>query len=109
MSVRTSTFSPRICSGDMYAGDPTICPVEVSSVSPDRSLPIPKSVTFETSPSVSRMFAGLMSRWITPRSWAWARASATSATIRTRSLTERAPGIPSFWDRLPPETYSIAR
>ena len=28
---------------------------------------------------------------------------------RTRSFTERAPGIPSFWERLPPETYSIAR
>ena len=55
-----------ICSGAMYVGAPTMAPEPVTSADCRRA--IPKSMIF-TRPSLAmRTLAGLMSRWITPRS-----------------------------------------
>ena len=45
---------------------------------------MPKSASSAWPPS-SRMFSGLMSRWITPRPWAYCSASATSRVMRSAS------------------------
>ena len=75
MSARVSMSSPEnpACSGDMYSSVPTTAPnwVDIdSSVSlPAVALATPKSITFGTGlPSiiVTRMFAGLRSRWTIP-------------------------------------------
>ncbi len=62
----------------MYVGVPTVIPVCVS-VSPPAIVTaraIPKSASIAREPS-SRMFSGLMSRWMTLRAWAKSSASAT--------------------------------
>jgi hypothetical protein len=60
------SVSPRICSGAMYATIPITLPAVVIRVAP-RSTARPKSATFTATGSrLSRMFIGLMSRWITP-------------------------------------------
>ena len=48
------------------------------------ALAMPKSVT-TAAPPESRMFSGLMSRWITPSPWAKASARATSRSRLTAS------------------------
>ena len=76
--------SPASCSGAMYAGVPMAIPADVMPVigiAALRALATPKSVTSACDPCV-RMFAGLMSRWMTPRSCANASASTTSCRIR---------------------------
>ena len=52
----------------MYAGVPTVTPVWVSlsPLAALTALAIPKSATIAC-PDSSRMFSGLMSRWMTPR------------------------------------------
>ena len=64
--------SPDDCSGAMYAGVPSACPVSVScsraACPPPRA--IPKSATWVEPSSVSRRFSGFTSRWITPSLWA---------------------------------------
>jgi hypothetical protein len=52
----------------MYAGVPKIFPAFVS-VEPKRRA-TPKSVILGTPSEETRMFVGLMSRWMIPRSWA---------------------------------------
>ena len=61
----------------MYCGVPIICPYAVNSVFSVngwlRALATPKSITFATglpSSSVTMMFDGFKSRWITPFWWA---------------------------------------
>ena len=74
-SVRTSTFlALRICSGDMYAGDPktdAVCVIEgFWGVPSPSALEIPKSSTLTTEGPSSRCvrnrFDGLRSRWTIP-------------------------------------------
>ena len=61
-SLRWSTDSPRACSGDMYWGVPAMMPVFVRLAS-SAARASPKSVNFTRStPSASRMLAGLTSR-----------------------------------------------
>ena len=75
MSVRSSTsLEERICSGDMYAGEPNTVLVVVSddSLEPAGSvnLEMPKSSTLTWSrpswPRVRKRFAGFRSRWMIP-------------------------------------------
>ena len=74
-SLRESTSSPRACSGDMYDTVPMVVPGEVTSsrqvrvaiapaADPARRpvLASPKSSSFASPRSVTKMFAGLMSR-----------------------------------------------
>ena len=66
-SLRPSTCpAPVACSGLIYAGVPTDMPDSVSRSPPAAVIarPIPKSTTIAC-PSLSRMFSGLMSRWMT--------------------------------------------
>ena len=80
-SVRASSFSPRTCSGDMYATVPSAVPglvrfTSASIVSPPMatasfapagiSFARPKSSTFAWPRSVMKIFAGLMSRCTMP-------------------------------------------
>ena len=62
-----TSLLPIACSGDMYVGVPTAIPVRVSVSPPatDTARAIPKSATIAPLAS-SRMFSGLMSRWMTP-------------------------------------------
>ena len=87
MSARSSIeLASRACSGDMYAGVPSMLPVRVLCMSPpllDTSFAIPKSRILITTgvraePSVARnRLSGLRSRWTMPRSWAADSALAT--------------------------------
>ena len=68
----TSSFRPRHCSGDMYAGVPKMTPVRVFAPSlpaqSGRNFAIPKSSTFTRSPpgdigsDTRNRFSGLRSR-----------------------------------------------
>ena len=70
---------PRRCSGDMYGSVPSTAAVSVSrvigpvSISASRRA-MPKSASCAPS-APSSTFAGLRSRWTTPRSCAWASAA----------------------------------
>jgi hypothetical protein len=101
MSARASTRSPRSCSGAMYGTVPTIAPsvdrVAVGSVLPAPAggpthFARPKSSTFTRPSSLSMTFAGLRSRWTTPRSCAAESAPATSAAISSTRERGRPPG-----------------
>jgi len=80
-SVRASTLrAERICSGDMYVGEPsTACVVVISRSPRPCTLEMPKSSTLtHGEPSrrvVRKRLAGLRSRWTMPRAWASASAS----------------------------------
>ena len=77
-SQRASTVSPRACSGAMYAGVPTMTPGCVSADVVGRragqaeveDLDARARLRRVGSPRSSQTLAGLMSRWIRPRSWA---------------------------------------
>jgi len=94
MSARVSTSSPEnsACSGAMYSGVPIIWRNSVNSVfSVSRwfvAFAMPKSITFGTGlPScrVTRMFDGLMSRWMIPFWWACCTARHTCWKSSSRS------------------------
>ena len=70
----------------MYAGVPTVIPIEVSAPESCSALLTPKSATTACD-ELSRMFSGFMSRWITPCACAKASASSVSRRMRTLSLT----------------------
>ncbi len=87
MSVRASRSPSAIaCSGLMYPGDPIGWPAWVSVRLPAALMAraMPKSATIACVPE-SRMFSGLMSRWMIPCPWAKARASATSRAMWSAS------------------------
>ena len=63
-SVRASTDSPRICSGDMYGSLPLSTPVRVFLPSLG-IFDTPKSSTLHTPSTVTNRFCGDTSRWIT--------------------------------------------
>ena len=53
---------------------------------------MPKSISFACgSPSQTSTFCGLMSRWTTPREWAWSSASQRSAPTSATSRSESSP------------------
>jgi hypothetical protein len=62
---------------------------------------------------LSRTFPGLMSRWITPRAWAWARASSRSSSTARSVAKVSARWVPSgarqSSTRVPCGTSSITR
>ena len=85
---------PRHCSGDIYAGVPSIVPVSVASSSPSSaSWQIPKSRSFVRSPACAsaswtrKMFAGFKSRWITPLACATASEAVTWRAMRNASTS----------------------
>ena len=75
---------PSACSGARYAAVPNSSPLLVI-VSSLCSRAIPKSATCRPRSRSSRKFAGLMSRWTIPRSWAWSSAEAASRSQRRAS------------------------
>ena len=85
MSLRPSSSSPRICSGERYCGLPMTEPAIVSSVDCPVTLAMPKSVTLTRPWVSSRTLLGLMSRWTMPWRWANSSASAVSRTMRSTS------------------------
>jgi hypothetical protein len=92
-SLRASTRSPRICSGDAYATVPenvSVCVTEPVV----GNLARPKSRITASSRSVSRILALLMSRWTTPRACASRRPSATCDTMRMDSSMGMRPCFP---------------
>ncbi len=84
-------------------------PVAVRSpAAPERA--IPKSVrTAWPSRERTRMLPGLMSRWMTPWSWACWSASATEAMIGITSAAARAPRSAIRSARERPSMYSMTR
>ena len=123
MSERSSTAEPMFCSGDMYGGVPPImalgagfraaagrCPVvallDTTVVAVRKIMAMPKSRIFTDPSSVTWMFPGLRSPWMTPCSCAartaaasW-RAMVTAWLVESRSRRMRA-------DKLSPATYSM--
>ena len=83
---------------------PTTSPVRVSASSPARWA-TPKSVSFARSPrdagSGTITFCGLTSRWMTPRSCAWASASASASPIRRTSRSDSSSAASSWRERAP--------
>ena len=86
----------------MYAGVPIASPVSVSRSSPSApsARAIPKSATRVFPSRVSSMFSGLMSRWITPWSWAYCEGLGRLARDPERVVHRELP--------LPPEPVAQA-
>jgi hypothetical protein len=93
MSTLWSVRSPRTCSGAMSFSVPSIMLLAVTSEATMRASP--KSRIFTIPSSVMKMFAGLMSRWITRRRWANDRPSQISAAISSLRGRLIASGLPS--------------
>ena len=132
MSLRSSTFSRRTCSGAMYAGVPISWSARVMSASGEARpepegvddggteskegtmLPSrtparrarPKSSTRTRPSSPMSTLSGLKSRWMRPRSWAAARPWPAATITFTTSRQERSPR--SHVRRVLPGTYSMA-
>ena len=96
-SERRSTAPPRRCSGDMYGSVPSTAAVWVSRVtfgpvsSSASRCAMPKSASCAPS-APSSTFAGLRSRWTTPRSCACASAANRRAKTAAVSGGGSAPG-----------------
>ena len=67
---------------------PTIAPFSVTKDDSSTYRTSPKSASF-ASPSPSKMFAGLMSRWMTPRAWSSATAEEIGRTTSRARAGER--------------------
>jgi hypothetical protein len=90
----------------MYDGVPITMPVIVSVVVSIRAMP--KSATFSVPPVVRIRFAGLMSRWTTPRACAKSSACSNCDVIAT-SWPSSKRALRFRYSRSPvPSTYSIA-
>ena len=98
-SLAGEVGSPRACSGAMYPTDPSTDPTAVS-VSWSAARAIPKSETRIVSSSAMSRFAGLTSRWTTPRAWALSSARAACSSHRsacsggTAPRCSRSPTVP---------------
>ena len=91
-SVRLSRLPPVICSGDMYAGVPTMVPACVRStevLSESCTRATPKSVSLVRACASSITLAGLMSRWMMPALCAKSSASHSSHMMRTASFRSK--------------------
>ena len=91
MSVRASTGSAHVCSGLMYAAVPGVTPGAVIAV--PSSLAMPKSRILSVPSAVTMRFAGLMSRWMIPRSCAAASPLAVCSASDTTSSMENGPRV----------------
>ncbi len=119
-SARWSIALARTCSGAMYISLPRIVPASVLMIL-SRALATPKSRIFTSPAKETWTFCGLMSRWMIfirrPREsrapWAAYRPLHTSiATCTAKSQPKGRPRSVArrrSWDRLRPDTYSIAR
>lgn len=121
-SVRPSNFSPRTCSGDMYATVPSAVPglvrfasasivsppmLTASLVSAGISFARPKSSTFAWPRSVMKIFAGLMSRCTMPPVCAASSASATSIPVSSSISKPSGPLVMRCFN-VAPRSSSIA-
>ncbi len=68
---------------------------------------MPKSATFTSPASVTRMLPGLTSRWTTPLRWANPSAAATSVDTSAARLAGSFPSARSTSARVRPFTYSM--
>ena len=81
------------CSGDMYAGVPTIAPTSAKLMSvsfTSVALATPKSMTFgvgRPSTSVTSTLPGFRSRWMIPFWWACCTAWQTATNSSSRAFT----------------------
>src|SRR5207249_3842538 len=108
-SARWSSATPWACSGAMYIGVPAIRPDCVKLAS-STARARPKSLILTRStPFSSRMFAGLMSRWIFPIAWAAARPCAICTPMRSTSNGSSGPTRSSLCCSVSPATYSMTR
>ena len=109
-SERWSARPVPICSGGQYATVPIISPVRVEAASASTARASPKSATFTTPSSESRMFSGLTSRCTRPARCAAARALSTGSMIETR-LGRREPARARATGRAAcgPRTSSMTR
>ena len=89
LSAFEVTACPRHCSGDMYAGVPTVRSTCVSrgSAPPPRKIAMPKSSTLTRPPSTSITLAGLMSRWTMSTRCTSASTAAICAAIAAAQAT----------------------
>ena len=78
------------------------------SLFPSRTAARPKSASFSVPSSVSRKLPGLRSRWITPRSWANAKAAQICRAYCTVASGVRRPLRSSRSWSVPPVRYSMA-
>ena len=99
----------------MYRGVPTVIPVWVMAAASVRGRPppaaiceSPKSATFTSPRGPTRMFAGLMSRWMMPASWAAFIAVADCFITCSASGSSSGPFRLTSCERFRPGTYSIA-
>ncbi len=97
---------PDATSGARYAGDPVTRPVRVS-VRSATARAIPKSDSFTSPSSPTRMLDGLTSRWTTVAAWAAASASATLARIGAAASGVSGPPSAIICARFVPATYSM--
>jgi hypothetical protein len=110
-SERASTpLSPRACSGDMYSGVPTRCPVLVADSAVPSSSASPKSSTLSApmSPPTRNRFDGLMSRWTTPCACTAAIAPAIRRPSRAASASVSGPRN-SCSSSVCPSSHSVTR
>ena len=86
MSVPGVVFPSVTCSGAMKLGVPSKDPVVV--MLDDARCATPKSMIFARPSSVTRMLAGLMSRWMMPRLWANVSPVSTSIMMSSFACSE---------------------
>ena len=97
---------PVACSGEMYWAVPITSPVRViGAASTARAMP--KSVSFTSPSSRTRMFAGLTSRWMTPASCAACSAEAAWARIDAVRFAPSGPSSLMICDSGGPSTSSM--
>ena len=82
--------------------------VRLDSVGALTARAMPKSATFTWPLAPIRMFAGLMSRWTSPASWAKLSAAATSLAISAACLAVTRPLERRMSASVRPWTYSMA-
>ena len=87
---------------------PISAPVWVSD-SPPAAWAMPKSTSMTRPSGVTRMLAGLRSRWTIPASWATCRAAAISATIAIVSPVGSEPRSASSADSGAPSMSGMTR
>ena len=95
----------------MYWGVPTICPAPVNvrlGASRPTSLAMPKSAILTWPSLFSNKFSGLMSRWTTPWSWAYCRASQICGTMASASRGASLP-VSRSWRTFTPLTNSMMK
>jgi hypothetical protein len=108
MSVRALIGCPEHCSGAMYAGVPTARPSVSPVLACQRTSPKSRMRTCSPMPDLllTMTFAGLMSRWMIPSSWAWPSPDRICFTIDAARPWLKVPSASSSFSVLP-RTSSI--